>query len=82
VLQELQLAHRNRARREAKEEGRERTMDHTEEANAVEPAGKKRTRWWVIVLLIVLIVVLGFCLWVLVGPAIGNVYEQVTTATP
>ena len=57
-------------------------MGKTEEGNAVEPAGKKGTRWWVVVLLIVLIVVLGFCLWVLIGPAIGNVYEQVTTVTP
>ena len=48
-------------------------MDNTEEANAVEPAEKKGTRWWVVVLLIVLIVVLGLCLWVLFGPAIVSV---------
>jgi hypothetical protein len=57
----------------ATEEGRERTMDNREEADAVEPAGKKGTRWWVVVLVIVLIVVLGLCLWVLVGPAIVSV---------
>ena len=48
-------------------------MDNTEKANTVEPAGTRKTRWWVIVLLIVLIVVLGLCLWVLFGPAIVSV---------
>ena len=57
-------------------------MEKTGETPAAEPVEKKQTRWWVVVLLIVLIVVLGFCLWVLTGPAIGNVYEQVTTVTP
>ena len=57
-------------------------MEKTGETPAAEPVEKKQTRWWVVVLLIVLIVVLGFCLWVLIGPAIGNVYEQVTTVTP
>lgn len=56
-------------------------MKKTAETDAPEPAETKRTKWWVIVLVIVLIVVLGFCVWVLIGPAVGNVYEQVMNAT-
>jgi hypothetical protein len=61
------------------EEERGGRVENSGDAGAVEPAEKKRTRWWVIVLAIVLVVVLVGCLWLLIGPAIGNVFQQMTT---
>jgi hypothetical protein len=51
------------------------------EENAVEPAEKKQRRWvWVIVAVAALLLVVAFCFWVLVGPAIGNVFNTVQNA--
>lgn len=56
-------------------------MKKTAETDAPEPAEKKQTKWWVILLTIVLLVVFGYCLLLLIGPAVADVYEQVMNAT-
>jgi hypothetical protein len=51
------------------------------EETVAEPAEKKRSRWvWVIIVVIVLIVVFCFCSYILVGPAINSVFDQIQSA--
>jgi hypothetical protein len=41
---------------------------------------KRRLVTWVLLLLLLLSI--GFVCWVLIGPAIGNVYQNIVTLTP